>query len=134
VGVGLFIAAVWAEVIVLTDEADEDRAGELGRRERYGAGDNGGREVGASFPEGVEVGIVGVEAEVGVGVPEPWEMGPVYRSPNSPGANITTEQNPSVDVISNVSPSEDLGNSISIEQYRNHRIDTPSEICKCSIV
>jgi len=57
---------------------------------------------------GVEVGgNVGVDTEVGVGVVWPWTI-PVYLSPNSPGANITTEQNPSVDVISNVRPSVDL--------------------------
>lgn len=33
---------------------------------------------------------------------------PVYFSPSSPGANITTEQKPSLEVMSNVSPSGDL--------------------------
>lgn len=57
---------------------------------------------------GVEVGWnVGVDTEVGVGVAGPWTI-PVYLSPNSPKANITTEQNPSVDVISKVRPSVDL--------------------------
>jgi hypothetical protein len=32
----------------------------------------------------------------------------VYFSPSSPGANVTAEQNPSEDVISNVDPSLDL--------------------------
>jgi hypothetical protein len=34
--------------------------------------------------------------------------GPVYFSPNSPGAKVTAEQNPSEDVMSNVDPSLDL--------------------------
>ena len=99
------------------EEVDEDRAGEFGGRDRYGAGDNGVRVQGAILPEGVEVGFKGVEAEVGVGVPERLGTGPVYLSPNSPGANITTEQNPSVDVMSSVKPSDDLGNQVSIGNF-----------------
>lgn len=34
--------------------------------------------------------------------------GPVYFSPNSPGAKVTAEQNPSEDVMSSVDPSLDL--------------------------
>ena len=109
VGVGLFIGC--AEVIVLTDDAEEDLAGELGRRDGTVAGDNGGMDDGTNFPLGVDVGMTGVEAELGV-VADEFGIGPVYRSPSSPGANMTTEQNPSVDVISSVRPSEDLENDV----------------------
>jgi hypothetical protein len=34
--------------------------------------------------------------------------GPVYFSPNSPGAKVTAEQNPSEEVMSKVEPSLDL--------------------------
>lgn len=106
VGVGLFIGAGTDDV---TEEVDEDRAGELGGRARYGAGDNGARLLGVILLEGVEVGFRGAEAEVGVGAAERLGTGPEYLSPSSPGANITTEQNPSVDVMSSVKPSDDLG-------------------------
>ena len=114
VGVGLFIGAGTDDV---TEEVDEDRAGELGGRARYGAGDNGARLLGAILLEGVEVGFKGAEAEVGVGVAERLGTGPEYLSPSSPGANITTEQNPSVDVMSSVKPSDDLGNQVSIGNF-----------------
>jgi hypothetical protein len=105
VGVGLFIVF---DVIVATEDADDDRAGELGGRDEYGAGDNGGMDVGIILPIGVEAGKVGVGMEVGVGVPTVCCIGPVYLSPNSPGANMTTEQKPSVEVMSKVRPSDDL--------------------------
>lgn len=114
VGVGLFMVVEGPEIMVLTEEADEDRVGELARRDEY-AGDNGGNVVGIILPvDEVGVGLIGVNPEVGVGVPELWGTGPVYLSPNSPGENITTEQNPSVDVMSRVSPSEDLQYGISM--------------------
>jgi hypothetical protein len=66
VGVGLFIVF---DVMVATEDEDDDRAGELGGRDEYGAGDNGGMEVGIILPIGMEAGNVGVGMEVGVGVP-----------------------------------------------------------------
>lgn len=57
-----------------------------------------------TLEEGVEVGLVGVAEGVGDAV----GRGPVYFSPSSPGEKTTTEQNPSVDVMSNVLPSGDL--------------------------
>ena len=57
---------------------------------------------------------------------------PVYFSPSSPGANITTEQNPSLEVISNVSPSGDL--FIISEGTTSRRRNIPGKIGKRSIV
>lgn len=104
VGVGLFIGDAEGK-----DEADVDCDGELPGLESCEIGDNGGAFVGIIFPLGVGVGIAGVEVADDVEVEGMCAKLPVYFSPNSPGANITTEQNPSVDVMSNVRPSEDLG-------------------------
>jgi hypothetical protein len=82
VGVGLFIVL---DVMVPTEDAEDERAGELGGRDGYDAGDNGGMEAGIILPLDAEVGSVGVDMEVGVGVPGVWPIGPVYLSPNSPG-------------------------------------------------
>lgn len=72
-----------------------------------GAGDRGG--IGLCeilLDEGVDVGFRG-----GAGVVVEVRFGrfPFHLSPSSPGVNITTEQNPSVEVMSKVSPSGDLG-------------------------
>lgn len=76
--------------------------------------------------DGVEVGLVGVE-EGGVGAAV--GMGPVYFSPSSPGENTTTEQNPSVDVMSKVLPSGDLNCQISMNQaHPEGRDDKPCKI------
>lgn len=101
-----------AEDIVATDDADEDRAGDAGCLTEEGAGDNGGREVGAILtPEGVDVGL-GDDAEIGVVMTEFPVNGPLYFSPNSPGENMTTEQKPSVEVMRRVSPSDDHVRSV----------------------
>lgn len=108
VGVGLLMALA-SELSVVTDDADEDLVGELGWR-TGGAGDGGSVGVEETLEDdGVEVGLGGVE-EVGVGAAV--GMGPVYFSPSSPGENTTTEQNPSVDVISKVLPSGDHVRSV----------------------
>lgn len=103
VGVGLFIVL---GVIVPTEETEDERAGELGGRDGNMAGDNGGTEVGIILLLGMQAG------KVGVGIPEIWFIGPIYLSPNSPGANMTTEQKPSVEVMSSVSPSDDQVRSV----------------------
>lgn len=105
VGVGLLMALA-SELKVVTDDADEDRVGEFGWR-TGGAGDGGRVGVELTFDDdGVEVGLVGVTEGVGAAV----GMGPVYFSPSSPAEKTTTEQKPSVDVMSNVLPSGDLEN------------------------
>lgn len=102
VGIGLLMALV-NELRVATEDVDEDRDDRFGWRIK-GAGDGGRAGVGETLEDGVEVGLVGVTEGVGDTV----GRGPVYFSPSSPGENTTTEQKPSVDVISNVLPSGDL--------------------------
>lgn len=66
----MFIGLGCVSVAVLTEDALEEREGELGRREG-GTGDNGGSDIGTSLLlEGVEIGITGVETEVPIGVVE----------------------------------------------------------------
>lgn len=75
-----------------------------------------------TLEEGVEVGLVGVAEGVGDAV----GRGPVYFSPSSPGEKTTTEQKPSVDVMSNVLPSGDLKyGGLAIEStYKRVGVDT----------
>lgn len=97
------LIALANEFRVATEDVDEDRDGGFGWRMK-GAGDGGRVGVEETLEDGVEVGLVGVTEGVGDAV----GRGPMYFSPNSPGEKTTTEQNPSVDVISNVLPSGDL--------------------------
>lgn len=92
---------------MVTEDADEDRDGGFGWRIK-GAGDGGRVDVEEALEEGVEVGLVRVAEGVGDAV----GRGPVYFSPSSPGEKTTTEQKPSVDVISNVLPSGDLKSGV----------------------
>lgn len=103
VGVGLLMALA-SELRVVTEDEDEDRVGEVGWR-TGGAGDGGRVDAEPTFDDdGVEIGLVGVTEGVGATV----GIGPVYFSPSSPKEKTTTEQKPSVDVMSNVLPSGDL--------------------------
>lgn len=119
------------ELRVATEDVDEDRDGGFGWRMK-GAGDGGRVGVEEILDDGVEVGLVGVTEGVGDAV----GRGPVYFSPNSPGEKTTTEQKPSVDVISNVLPSGDLKHdgltiqSTGTDEYRYK----PCKICKRCIM
>lgn len=95
------------ELRVVTEDADEDRDGGFGWRIK-GADDGGRVGVKGTLEEGVEVGLVGVTEGVGAAV----GRGPVYFSPSSPGEKTTTEQKPSVDVMSSVLPSGDLKHGV----------------------
>jgi len=61
-------------------------------------------------------------------------IGPLYGVPNSPGANTTTEQNPSVDVISKVVPSGDLRMSAKEYEKAKRSINLPSKISKSGVM
>jgi hypothetical protein len=63
-------------------------------------------------------------------------IGPVYFSPSSPGVKTTTEQKPSVDVMSSVFPSDDLYTSykqLPVSSYDTKDVK-PCKIRECCIV
>ena len=100
----------------------------------------------------VAVAVLGMLEVVGVGVGVEWleareaavsiegvcacrdslANGPVYFSPNSPGANVKDEQNPSEEVINRVAPSFDLGPLVSFSESRV--INLPRKVSKSSKV
>lgn len=92
----------------------------------------------------VAVAVVGILEVVGVGVGVEWleareaavsiegvcawrdsfANGPVYFSPNSPGAKVKEEQNPSEEVINKVDPSFDLVLLVSISKNISDQLTT----------
>lgn len=103
---------------------------------------------------GLSIVCIGMLVPVGVGVGVEWfddcaalmligagvvcrfvdkASGPVYFSPNSPGAKVTAEQNPSEEVISSVNPSLDLC-QVSVALKSSDCIDVPCNVSEGSKV
>jgi hypothetical protein len=120
------------------EEFELDRAGDAARGLTKDAvtvgGDGAVKELAESrclWPEPFGNGEGGAKTEVGVGIGVFWldaaaiadlwgPSSPVYTVPSSPGVNDNVEQNPSEDVINNVSPSLDLSS------YQHENITAPA--------
>jgi hypothetical protein len=101
-------AGVCCEDCVATEQAELERAGLAGGTGPVLCVDELFVLIGDGTCIGVDIGVAFAAGVLGLAVFWLTEVDPVYSCPNSPGANDRVEQNPSEELMINVSPSVDL--------------------------